>query len=82
MKIGVSIPDPVVEKADALAQRLKLSRSAVFAMGVEKLPMPDPTPTLTDLINAALDEMEESDWEEQRVIVQAGARTVLKHTEW
>ena len=82
MKVAISIPDATYAKAEALARRLNVSRSAVFAMAVDRLAPPEAEPTLTDLINAAIEGMDESDWEEQRMIMRAGARTVLKHSEW
>jgi len=37
MKTAISVPDEVFELSDRLAKKLKVSRSAVFAMGVKKL---------------------------------------------
>jgi hypothetical protein len=37
MKTAISVPDDVFRLSDRLARKLKVSRSAVFAMGVQKL---------------------------------------------
>jgi hypothetical protein len=37
MKTAISVSDDIFELSERLAKRLKVSRSKVFAMGVEKL---------------------------------------------
>lgn len=37
MKTAISISDEVFEKSEKLAKKLKVSRSKIFAMGVDKL---------------------------------------------
>ena len=37
MKTAISVPADVFQLSDRLAKKLKISRSAVFAMGVRKL---------------------------------------------
>ncbi len=37
MKTAISVPDDVFKLSEKLAKKLKVSRSAVFAMGVKKL---------------------------------------------
>ena len=37
MKTAISVPDDVFKLSEKLAKKLKVSRSAVFAMGVNKL---------------------------------------------
>ena len=37
MKVAISIPDPVFEDAERIAQRLGLSRSQLYARAVEEL---------------------------------------------
>jgi hypothetical protein len=37
MKTAVSIPDPVFEKGEALARKLGLSRSALYALAIEEI---------------------------------------------
>jgi hypothetical protein len=37
MKTAISVPNDVFELSERLAKKLKVSRSKIFAMGVEKL---------------------------------------------
>ncbi|MGQ0543331.1 MAG: hypothetical protein ACT4O9_16035 [Blastocatellia bacterium] len=37
MKTAISVPDDVFKLSEKLAKKLRVSRSAVFAMGVKKL---------------------------------------------
>ncbi|MCY7375065.1 MAG: hypothetical protein LH472_03740 [Pyrinomonadaceae bacterium] len=37
MKTAISVPNEVFELSERLAKKLKVSRSKIFAMGVEKL---------------------------------------------
>jgi metal-responsive CopG/Arc/MetJ family transcriptional regulator len=57
MKVAVSIPDPVFVEAEALARRLKISRSKMYARAVGDFVAKNKGPSLTDQINAALDEI-------------------------
>jgi predicted transcriptional regulator len=81
MKVAVSIPDDVFSKADALAKRLKMRRSALYARALGDLIAREDV-SLTESINAAVDAMTEQDRDEERLWLSSGARTVLKHTEW
>lgn len=79
MKVAVSIPDPIFDEAEALARRMKISRSKVYARALKEFVANNDRPSLTEQINAALDEIGE---EPDPVVLRAGARTALKHTEW
>jgi metal-responsive CopG/Arc/MetJ family transcriptional regulator len=79
MKVAVSIPDPIFDAADALARRLKLSRSKVYALALQEFVANNDGPSLTEQINAALDEIGE---DPDQVLLRAGARTALANTEW
>ncbi len=81
MKVAVSIPDDTFAKADALAKRLKLARSALYARALNDLVAREDI-GLTEQINAAVDAMSQEDLDEQRMWTRAGSRTVAKHTEW
>ncbi len=37
MKTAISIPDPIFERADALARKLRISRSELYAQAVLRL---------------------------------------------
>ena len=79
MKVAVSIPDPIFDQAEALARRLKLSRSKVYARALSDFVASNSGPSLTEQINAALDEIgEEPDLE----FVHEAARQTFKRVEW
>ena len=82
MKVAVSIPDPVFAKADALAKRMKLSRSRVYARAIDEFVDRHSPDQITEVANAMADRMGEELVNENEPILQAGARTALKHTEW
>ncbi len=79
MKVAVSIPDPIFDDAEALARRLNISRSKVYARALKEFVANNNGPSLTEQINAALDEIGE---EPDPVLLRAGARTSLANTEW
>lgn len=82
MKVAISIPDPAFRKAEALAKRMNVSRSAVFARAVEAYEPDIASESLTEAANRFADEMTDEMREEQRMWLRAGARTVIKHSEW
>ena len=51
MKTAVSIPDPVFERADATAKRLKLSRSALYGRALAKYLDEHDEATVTDALD-------------------------------
>ena len=82
MKVAVSIPDPVFAKADALAKRMKLSRSRVYARAIDEFVERHSPDQITEMANALADLVAE-DWNsEVKPLLRSGAQTTLKHTEW
>lgn len=84
MKVAVSIPDALFDRADALARRMKVSRSRIFAQALDAYVDDHSSRSLTEAANELAD-MLAADPEaaaEVDAIVRAGARTVLKYTEW
>lgn len=80
MKVAVSIPDPIFDKAEALARRMKISRSKVYARALDEFVANNPPrQNLTDQINAVLDEIGE---EEIDPFLQEAARQTFKRIEW
>ncbi len=78
MKVAVSIPDPVFAEAEALAKRMKLSRSKLYARALDAF-VADNTAELTpEDINAALDKI----GNEPDPFVMEAARQTLKRVEW
>ncbi len=78
MKVAVSIPDPVFAEAEALAKRMKLSRSKLYARALDAFVAGHSTDELTALANAMADDIDE----ETALFRRAGARNALQHTEW
>ncbi len=80
MKVAVSIPDVVYEQGERLALRLKLPRSRLYARALAAYAAQHDDNAITAAANALADD--EDYQAEARIITRAGARTVLKHTEW
>ncbi len=78
MKIAVSIPDDVYVEAERLAQRLKKSRSRLYADAVrEYVARRDPN-TVTEQLNRMLDEVGTA----PDPAVSAAAIRLLQRVEW
>jgi metal-responsive CopG/Arc/MetJ family transcriptional regulator len=77
MKVAVSIPDSVFAEAEALAARMKTSRSNLYALALDEFVGKHAPKTLTDAINEALDGIDQND-----PIVTAAARRVFAKVEW
>jgi len=63
MKTAISVPDDIFHLSETLAKKLKISRSAVFAMGVKKLGdelKEQEEEDLTERINAVCSEVNTS----------------------
>lgn len=60
MKTAISVPPEVFQLSERLAKKLKVSRSAVFAMGVKKLGEELDEDDLIARINAVCDEVDTS----------------------
>ena len=79
MKVAVSIPDPVFAEAEALAKRMKLSRSKLYAKALDAFVAENTNDDLTAVANALAEMNEDADL---ALFRRAGARTVLKNSEW
>ncbi|MCU0238100.1 MAG: hypothetical protein MUC29_01550 [Pyrinomonadaceae bacterium] len=60
MKTAISVSDEIFELSERLAKQLKVSRSKIFAMGVEKLGKELSKNDLKDKINAVCEEVDTS----------------------
>lgn len=80
MKVAVSIPDPVFAQGEALAKRMKLSRSKLYAKALDAFVADNSEAELTDFANALADTIAgDNDLAQFR---RAASRNALKHTEW
>lgn len=78
MKTAVSVPDPIFEEAERLAERLDKSRSQLYAEALaEYLARHDP-----DTVTRRLDEACEAVGESEDRFVSATANEVLRRVEW
>jgi metal-responsive CopG/Arc/MetJ family transcriptional regulator len=60
MKTAVSIPDPIFEAADQVANRLGISRSQLYAQAVEEFIKARGRSWITESLNAVYDEEDSS----------------------
>lgn len=78
MKTAISVPVDVFELSERLAKKMKVSRSAVFALGVQKLGEEIDDEEIISRINAVCAEVDTSVdpfWKEMQI------RT-LQNSEW
>ena len=55
MKTAVSIPDPVFKAADRLARRLRMSRSRLYSVAVERFIQANDDAAITAKLNEVLE---------------------------
>jgi len=78
MKVAVSIPDDIFAEAEALAKRLKTSRSDIFSRALGEFIGHHAPDRVTDLMNDVVREV----GEEPDAFRVAASRRVLKNSEW
>ena len=78
MKTAVSIPDEVFEKAERLARRARLSRSALFSAALKEYVARHAPDEVTEAMNRVCDEV----GDHPGPFVAAAGRRVLENTEW
>ncbi|HZE44651.1 MAG TPA: hypothetical protein VE058_12735 [Steroidobacteraceae bacterium] len=78
MKVAVSIPDDVFAEAEALAKRLKSSRSEVYSRALGEFIGHHAPDRVTNLMDEVVDEI----GDEPDTFTAAAARRVLKKVEW
>ena len=78
MKVAVSIPDEIFVEAEALAKRLKTSRSEIFSRALGEFIGHHAPDRVTALMNDVVREV----GDEPDAFGVAAARRVLKKSEW
>jgi hypothetical protein len=78
MKIAVSIPDDVFEHGEALAKRMKLPRSKIYAQALGAYVSTQDPNRLTATLNEIVDDIGPQDLQ----FVRKAAFELLKKTEW
>ncbi|HPF27161.1 MAG TPA: hypothetical protein PK159_11260 [Steroidobacteraceae bacterium] len=78
MKVDVSIPDDVFAEAEALAQRLKTSRSEIYSRALGEFLGRHAADRVTAMMNGVVRGVAQ----EPDAFSVAAGRHVLKNTEW
>ncbi|MGH8219601.1 MAG: hypothetical protein ACREUT_13715 [Steroidobacteraceae bacterium] len=78
MKVAVSIPDEVFEEAEALAKRLKRSRSEIYSRALGEFIGHHAPERLTELMNEVVSEV----GDQAAPFAKAAAHRIFKSTEW
>ena len=78
MKAAVSIPDEVFAEGERLAQRLRTSRSQLYARALADFVVQHEDDKITAAMNRVLDEVGADTDESSR----RAARRTLRHMEW
>ena len=78
MKVAVSIPDEVFAEAEALAKRLKTSRSKIYSRALGEFIGHHAPQRVTDLMNEVVNDVGAS----PDAFSIAAARRVMKNSEW
>jgi metal-responsive CopG/Arc/MetJ family transcriptional regulator len=78
MKVAVSIPDPLFEEADRLAERMGASRSAIYADALNAYVQAHSPDSVTESLNFAVAAVEPMTGE----FANAAARRTLRRAEW
>ncbi|MFO1466542.1 MAG: hypothetical protein U1F35_08910 [Steroidobacteraceae bacterium] len=78
MKVAVSIPDDVFAEAEALARRLKSSRSEIYSRALGEFIGTHAPDRVTELMNDVVRDVAP----EPDTFTVAAGRQVLKKTEW
>jgi len=80
VKTAVSLPDPVFEPAERLADRLGVNRSRLYALALERYL--DEADTEVDPMTAKLDEIYGRGQHEPDVFVAEAARRLVVDEHW
>lgn len=79
MKVAVSNPDRSFAEAEELSRLLGTSRSKLYARALDEFVSTHAPDRITEAMNAVIDEVGA---ETDPLLLRAGARTVLRHTDW
>jgi metal-responsive CopG/Arc/MetJ family transcriptional regulator len=78
MKVAVSIPDDVFAEVEALAKRMKSSRSEIYSRALGEFIGHHAPDRVTDLMNAVIDVI----GDDPDAFAVEAARRVLKKVDW
>lgn len=78
MKTAISIPDDVFDDAEALARRLKKSRSELYSRAVREYVARHSADQVTEALDLLCEEVPSADTD----FAEAAARRTLEQSEW
>lgn len=78
MKVAVSIPDEVFAEAEALAERLKASRSEIYSRALGEFLGRHSSDRVTEAMNQVVDTV----GEKVKPFTRRAAQRVLRRVEW
>lgn len=78
MKTAVSIPNPVFDKAEGLAKRLRKSRSQLYSEALSEYLLRHDPDAITEAMNKVCDALDTS----LDPALSAAAARILERTEW
>jgi metal-responsive CopG/Arc/MetJ family transcriptional regulator len=78
MKTAVSVPDPIFERAEKLARRMRKSRSQLYSDALREYTARHDPATVT----AALDALYDAEDSKPDRFVRESARRTLRSTDW
>ncbi len=78
MKTAVSIPDPVFNEADALAKRMGITRSKLYARALGAFVATQTSDRITQAMNDSIDAAGNG----ADPFAKEGARRILERSEW
>lgn len=78
MKTAISVPDDVFDKAEAVAKRLKISRSELYSRALQEFLDAHSPDRVTAAWDAVIDELGQPD----RSVSSPAARQAFESTEW
>lgn len=81
MKTAISLPDPLFEEAEGLAQRLGKSRSQLYAEAVADYLARHDSEEITRRMDRVLEELGDAERREDRAVTSYSA-DMLRRVEW
>ncbi|MGF1550667.1 MAG: hypothetical protein ACFBQW_09120 [Sphingomonadaceae bacterium] len=78
MKVAVSIPDPVFAEAEKLAERMKASRSEIYALALDAYVAAHAPDRVTEALNAVVDAVGDT----PDGFAREAARRIFDQVEW
>ncbi len=82
MKTAISIPDPLFQSADSLAERLGLSRSELYVMAIKQYLAEHQRDNVTEALNKVYGKIDSKLGKEISALQMATLKRSLQDDEW